>query len=189
MTPMTNRVKFWIYINSLTIETNNFAFDIKVILGLESTHLGCQMTKIEFFVLVLLFSLANFYYFFFHLIFNLFESSFFICCLSFVVWFLVLCGWMLDVGGWKLQAKCWRLEARRLQLEIVGCLNCCCYYFHFTFHLLSIICNLLLFVISLLVFFCIYYLILCNFIFLIYLLLDFCGWRLEGGCWRLGVRG
>ena len=35
------------YFYGLTIEANNFAFEIKVILGLESTHPGCQVAKIE----------------------------------------------------------------------------------------------------------------------------------------------
>ena len=34
---MTNRVKVWKYFQGLTIETNNFASEVKVILGLEST--------------------------------------------------------------------------------------------------------------------------------------------------------
>ena len=37
---MTNRVKFQIYFFGQNIEINSFAFDIKVILGLESTLLG-----------------------------------------------------------------------------------------------------------------------------------------------------
>ena len=37
MTPMTNRDKGWKLFQGLTIETNNFAFQVKVILGLEST--------------------------------------------------------------------------------------------------------------------------------------------------------
>ena len=37
MAPMTNRVQVWLYILGLTIETNNFTFEVKVILGLEST--------------------------------------------------------------------------------------------------------------------------------------------------------
>ena len=40
MEPLINRVKVRIYFCGLTIETNNFAFDVKVILGLESTLLG-----------------------------------------------------------------------------------------------------------------------------------------------------
>ena len=40
MEPLTNRVKVRIYFCGLTIETNNFAFEVKVILGLESTLLG-----------------------------------------------------------------------------------------------------------------------------------------------------
>ena len=38
MAPMTNRGKIQKYFYGLTIETNNFAFEVKVILGLESTH-------------------------------------------------------------------------------------------------------------------------------------------------------
>ena len=41
MDPMTNRVKVWKYVKGLTIETNNFAFEVKVILGLESTYQDC----------------------------------------------------------------------------------------------------------------------------------------------------
>ena len=37
MGPMTNRVKVRIYFYGLTIEINNFAFEVKVILGLKST--------------------------------------------------------------------------------------------------------------------------------------------------------
>ena len=37
MAPMTNRDKVWQYFQGQTIETDNFAFDVKVILGLEST--------------------------------------------------------------------------------------------------------------------------------------------------------
>ena len=35
---MTNRVKVWKYFQGPTIETKNFAFEVKVILGLESTY-------------------------------------------------------------------------------------------------------------------------------------------------------
>ena len=35
-----NRVKVQIYFYGLTIETDNFAFDVKLIQGLESTLLG-----------------------------------------------------------------------------------------------------------------------------------------------------
>ena len=42
MTPMTNRVKLCRCLKSLTIVTNSFAFEIKVILSLESTHLSSQ---------------------------------------------------------------------------------------------------------------------------------------------------
>ena len=37
MAHMTNRDKVWKYFQGLTIEKNNFAFEIKVNLGLEST--------------------------------------------------------------------------------------------------------------------------------------------------------
>ena len=37
MAPRANTVKVWKYLQGLTIETNNFAFEAKVILGLEST--------------------------------------------------------------------------------------------------------------------------------------------------------
>ena len=37
MDPMANRVKVWKYFQGQTIETNNFAFEAKVILGLERT--------------------------------------------------------------------------------------------------------------------------------------------------------
>ena len=37
MDPIANMVKVWKYFWGLTIETNNFAFKAKVILGLEST--------------------------------------------------------------------------------------------------------------------------------------------------------
>ena len=40
MGPLTNRVKVRIYFYGLTIEINNFAFEVKVILGLDSTLLG-----------------------------------------------------------------------------------------------------------------------------------------------------
>ena len=46
MAPMTNRVKvskcFW----GRLIATSNFAFEVKVILGLESTHLEIWVAKI-----------------------------------------------------------------------------------------------------------------------------------------------
>ena len=38
MDPMANMVKVWKYFQGQTIETNNFAFEAKVILGLESTY-------------------------------------------------------------------------------------------------------------------------------------------------------
>ena len=37
MAPMTNRVKVLKSFHGLTIEINNFAFEVKFILGLEST--------------------------------------------------------------------------------------------------------------------------------------------------------
>ena len=37
MAPMTNRVKVSKHFLGLSIETNNFAFEVKVILGLESS--------------------------------------------------------------------------------------------------------------------------------------------------------
>ena len=45
MAPLTNRVKVRIYFYALTIEINNFAFDVKVILGLESTHLEIRVDE------------------------------------------------------------------------------------------------------------------------------------------------
>ena len=39
MAPKINRGKFWKYFQGFTIETNNFEFEVKVILGLESTRL------------------------------------------------------------------------------------------------------------------------------------------------------
>ena len=41
MAPKTNRVKVSKYFQGLTVETNNFAFEVKVILGLETTFLVC----------------------------------------------------------------------------------------------------------------------------------------------------
>ena len=38
MVPITDRDKVLRYLLGLTIETNNFAFEVKVILGLESTR-------------------------------------------------------------------------------------------------------------------------------------------------------
>ena len=40
MTPMTNKVKVYKYFSGLFIETNNFAFEVKVIVCLESTFTG-----------------------------------------------------------------------------------------------------------------------------------------------------
>ena len=47
MTPMTNRVKVRKYFLGLLMTTSNFAFEVKAILGLESTHLESRMAKIE----------------------------------------------------------------------------------------------------------------------------------------------
>ena len=46
MTLVTNRVKVLRHFYGLTTETNNFASDVKVILGLESTSTDGQVTKI-----------------------------------------------------------------------------------------------------------------------------------------------
>ena len=40
---MANRVKVKKYFLGITIETNNFAFEVKVILGLETTFLVCRV--------------------------------------------------------------------------------------------------------------------------------------------------
>ena len=45
MAPMNNRVKFWKYFWGLIIATNNFAFEVKAILSLESTHLENWVAK------------------------------------------------------------------------------------------------------------------------------------------------
>ena len=45
MCPMTNKVKFWIYFYGLTSETNNFAIEMKVIIGMESTRLVARLLK------------------------------------------------------------------------------------------------------------------------------------------------
>ena len=47
MAPMTNRVKVWRYFLGLAIETSNFTFEVKVILGLESTHLESWATRMD----------------------------------------------------------------------------------------------------------------------------------------------
>ena len=47
MAPMTNRVKVRKHFLGLSIETNNFAFEVKVILGLESTHLESWDTRVN----------------------------------------------------------------------------------------------------------------------------------------------
>ena len=44
--PVTNRVKVKKYFLNPIIATNNFAFDVKAILDLESTHLKSRMVKI-----------------------------------------------------------------------------------------------------------------------------------------------
>ena len=44
--PLTNRVKVRIYFYGLTIEINNFAFEVKVIQGLESILLGGWLAEI-----------------------------------------------------------------------------------------------------------------------------------------------
>ena len=46
MEPITNRVKVWTHFWGLTIEVKNFVFVIKVLVGLESTRLGCQVAEI-----------------------------------------------------------------------------------------------------------------------------------------------
>ena len=46
MAPMTNRGKVLKYFWGLSIETNNFAFEVKAILGLESTYPDGQGAKI-----------------------------------------------------------------------------------------------------------------------------------------------
>ena len=43
---MTNRVKVWKYFQGLTIETNNYAFEVKFIPCLESTRLDGYGAKI-----------------------------------------------------------------------------------------------------------------------------------------------
>ena len=46
MAPMTNRVKVMKYFQGLIIETKNFPLEVKVILGLKSTHLESWVVKI-----------------------------------------------------------------------------------------------------------------------------------------------
>ena len=46
MAPMTSRVKVSKYVWGLLMATSNFAFEVKDILGLESTHLESQVVKI-----------------------------------------------------------------------------------------------------------------------------------------------
>ena len=44
---MTNMIKVLQYFYAITIETNNFAFEVNVISGLESTHPDGYGAKIE----------------------------------------------------------------------------------------------------------------------------------------------
>ena len=46
MASITNRIKVLKHLLGLIIETNNFAFEVKVILGLESTCQDAQGAKI-----------------------------------------------------------------------------------------------------------------------------------------------
>ena len=46
MAPMTNRVNVYKFFWGLLMATSNFAFEIKDILGLESTHLESRVAKI-----------------------------------------------------------------------------------------------------------------------------------------------
>ena len=46
MAPMTNTIKSKRYLQGLAIDIDNFAFEIKAILGLEVTRPSCQVTKI-----------------------------------------------------------------------------------------------------------------------------------------------
>ena len=46
MAPITNRVKVWKYFSGLTIDTNNFAFEVQVILSLENTYSDALGAKI-----------------------------------------------------------------------------------------------------------------------------------------------
>ena len=46
MEHMTNTIKVRRYFQGLAIDINNFAFEIKVILGLEVTRQSCQVAKI-----------------------------------------------------------------------------------------------------------------------------------------------
>ena len=48
MAPMTSRVKVLKYFWGLLITTSKFPFEVKVILGLESTHLEIRVAKIGF---------------------------------------------------------------------------------------------------------------------------------------------
>ena len=46
MAPITNTIKFKRYLQGPAIDINNFAFEIKAILGLEVTRPRCQVAKI-----------------------------------------------------------------------------------------------------------------------------------------------
>ena len=46
MAPRSNSVKVWKNLYGLAIKTNNLAFEVNVISGLESTHLDDQEAKI-----------------------------------------------------------------------------------------------------------------------------------------------
>ena len=46
MAPMNNRVKIYKYFLGLLMANSNFAFEVKAILGLESTHFESSMAKI-----------------------------------------------------------------------------------------------------------------------------------------------
>ena len=46
MAPITNRVKVYKYFWGLLMATNNFAFEVRAILGLESTNLEIRVAKI-----------------------------------------------------------------------------------------------------------------------------------------------
>ena len=47
MGPMSNRFKVQIYFYGLTIEINNFTFEVKVIPGMESTRIDESVAKIK----------------------------------------------------------------------------------------------------------------------------------------------
>ena len=46
MAPMTNTIKVRRFFYGLAIEIKKFAFEIKVILGLEVTHPSCELAEI-----------------------------------------------------------------------------------------------------------------------------------------------